>query len=71
MPRHKMLEKICKCQNEIDALYETVCEKILGIERNYKMLRKPHLDKINEIIQNISNFFVTLFVNTSTALSSL
>jgi len=59
----KTLEEIDKCQNEIDALNEKASEEILGIERNYNRLKKPHFEKRNDIIKKIPNFWVTTFVN--------
>ncbi|XP_022203669.1 protein SET [Nilaparvata lugens] len=59
----KALEDIDACQNEIDALNEKASEDILKVEQKYNKLRKPFFEKRNEIINRISNFWVTAFVN--------
>lgn len=55
----KALEDIDACQNEIDALNEQASEEILKVEQKYNKLRKPHYEKRNEMIKNISNFWIT------------
>jgi len=59
----KALEEIDACQNEIDFLNEKASEEILKVEQKYNQLRKPHLEKRNEFIKSIPNFWVTAFVN--------
>lgn len=59
----KVLEDIDACQNEIDALNEQASEEILKVEQKYNKLRKPHYEKRNEMIKNISNFWITAFMN--------
>lgn len=59
----KALEEIDACQNEIDYLNEKASEEILKVEQKYNQLRKPHLEKRNEFIKSIPNFWVTAFVN--------
>lgn len=59
----KALEEIDACQNEIDFLNEKASEEILKVEQKYNKLRKPHLEKRNEFIKSIPNFWVTAFVN--------
>nr|XP_022297538.1 protein SET-like [Crassostrea virginica] len=59
----KALEDIDACQNEIDALNEQASEEILKVEQKYNKLRKPHYEKRNEMIKNISNFWITAFMN--------
>lgn len=55
----KALEDIDACQNEIDALNEKASEEILKVEQKYNKLRKPHYEKRNDMIKNISNFWIT------------
>ena len=55
----KALEEIDQSQNEIDDLNEKASEEILKVEQKYNKLRKPHYFKRNELIQKISNFWVT------------
>lgn len=59
----KALEDIDACQNEIDALNEKASEEILKVEQKYNKLRKPHYEKRNDMIKNISNFWITAFMN--------
>lgn len=59
----KALEQIDACQNEIDFLNEQASEEILKVEQKYNKLRKPHLEKRNEFIKSIPNFWVTAFIN--------
>lgn len=55
----EFLEQIDACQNEIDSLNEKASEEILKVEQKYNKLRKPHMDRRNEIVQNIPNFWIT------------
>jgi hypothetical protein len=55
----KLLEEMDSCQNEIDALNEQASEEILKVEQKYNKLRKPHYEKRNEMIKNITNFWIT------------
>jgi len=57
------LELIDACQNEIDALNEKASEEILKVEQKYNKLRKPCYEKRSELVANISNFWVTAFIN--------
>lgn len=54
-----LLEQIDACQNEIDALNEKASEEILKVEQKYNTLRQPFVQKRNDIIQKIPNFWVT------------
>lgn len=55
----EFLEAIDTTQNEIDSLNEKASEEILKVEQKYNKLRKPLFEKRNDIIKNISNFWVT------------
>lgn len=55
----EFLEQIDAFQNEIDALNEKASEEILKVEQKYNKLRKPFVEKRNEIIQKIPNFWIT------------
>lgn len=57
------LEDIDACQTDIDSLNEKASEEILSVEQKYNKLRRPHYNKRNEMIQKISNFWYTAFVN--------
>lgn len=62
----KALDMIEACQNEIDLLNEKASEEILKVEQKYNKLRKPFFEKRSELIQSVSNFWLTAFINHPT-----
>ncbi|XP_039278382.1 protein SET isoform X2 [Nilaparvata lugens] len=59
----KALEEIDTCQTVIEALNEKASREILKVVQKYNKLRKPFFEKRNQIINRISYFWVTAFVN--------
>lgn len=57
------IEEIDRVQCEIDKLNEEASEEILKVEQKYNKLRKPHYTKRSDLIAQIPNFWVTVFVN--------
>ena len=57
-PMLEILEQIDNCQSEIENLNEAASEEIISIEEKYNRLRKPHIDKRNDFIQKIPNFWI-------------
>lgn len=59
----KALEELDKVQTDLDSMNEVASEEILKVEQKYNQLRKPHFEKRNELIKQIPNFWVTVFIN--------
>jgi len=57
------IEEIDRVQNEIDKLNEEASEEILKVEHKYNKLRQPHYTKRSDLISQIPNFWVTVFIN--------
>lgn len=57
------IEEIDRVQCEIDKLNEEASEEILKVEHKYNKLRQPHYSKRSDLIAQIPNFWVTVFVN--------
>ncbi|XP_022081011.1 protein SET-like [Acanthaster planci] len=58
-----ILEQIDICQGELENLNEEASEEIIRIEEKFNRLRQPHIDRRNEFIKKIPNFWVCTFVN--------
>lgn len=69
----KALQDIDNCQAEIDALNYQASEEIIKIEQRFSKLRKPYLEKRNDLISNIPNFWITVvsFCNEKFSLKCL
>lgn len=61
--QQKTIEDIDKIQNDIDRLNEQASEEILKVEQKYNGLRKPLYSNRSELIAEIQNFWVTVFIN--------
>ncbi|XP_038054040.1 protein SET-like [Patiria miniata] len=59
----EVLEQIDICQGELENLNEEASEEIIQIEEKFNRLRQPHIDKRNEFIKQIPNFWICTFVN--------
>jgi FtsZ-binding cell division protein ZapB len=54
----KALEALDMCQTEMDELNEKANDEILKVEQKYNKLRKPYLDKRENIVSKIPGFWV-------------
>lgn len=52
------LEALDMCQTEMDELNEKANDEILKVEQKYNKLRKPYLDKREDIVSKIPGFWV-------------
>lgn len=56
----KLIQEIDNIQSEIDSINYQSSKEIIKIEQKYAKLRQPCFEKRNEIMNNISNFWVTV-----------
>ncbi|XP_067941195.1 protein SET-like [Watersipora subatra] len=63
LAEQEAIEKIDDVQNEIDRLNEQASEEILKVEQKYNKLRLPHFSTRNELISQIPDFWLNVFVN--------
>lgn len=56
----KLVQEIDNIQSEIDSMNYQASKEIIKIEHKYAKLRQPCFEKRNEIINNITNFWITV-----------
>ncbi|KAL5216642.1 hypothetical protein ABZP36_008043 [Zizania latifolia] len=57
------IEKLQEIQEEIDKVNEEACDKVLELEQKYNEVRRPIYVQRNEIIKEISDFWLTAFLS--------
>ncbi|KAL3335551.1 hypothetical protein AABB24_031664 [Solanum stoloniferum] len=57
------IEKLQEIQDDLDKINEKASEEVLEIEQKYNKIRKPVYDKRNDIINSISDFWLTAFLS--------
>ncbi|XP_059299903.1 NAP1-related protein 2-like isoform X1 [Lycium ferocissimum] len=57
------VEKLHEIQNELEKINEKATDEVFEIERKYNKIRKPVYDKRNDIINSLSDFWLTAFLS--------
>jgi template-activating factor I len=57
------IEKLQEIQDEIEKVNEEASDKVLEVEQKYNKIRRPVYVRRNEIIQKISDFWLTAFLS--------
>ncbi|CAN6479163.1 unnamed protein product [Victoria cruziana] len=57
------IEKLQEIQDELEKVNEEASEKVLEVEQKYNEIRRPVYIRRNEIIQSISDFWLTAFMS--------
>ncbi|PAN38507.1 hypothetical protein PAHAL_7G177100 [Panicum hallii] len=57
------IEKLQGIQDEIEKVNEEASDKVLEVEQKYNKIRRPVYVRRNEIIQKISDFWLTAFLS--------
>ncbi|PHT97970.1 NAP1-related protein 2 [Capsicum chinense] len=57
------IEKLQEIQDELEKINEKASDEVLEVEQKYNVIRKPVYDKRNDIINSISDFWLTAFLS--------
>eukprot|EP00250_Pteridium_aquilinum_P005597 c15669_g1_i1 orf=478-1269(-) len=57
------IQKLQEVQDELEKVNEEASDKVLEVEQKYNEIRRPVYQKRNEIIQGISDFWLTAFLS--------
>ncbi|XP_047954915.1 NAP1-related protein 2-like [Salvia hispanica] len=57
------IEKLQSIQDDLDKINEEASEKVLELEQQYNVIRKPVYDKRNDVIKSIPDFWLTAFMS--------